>query len=207
MKVLVACEYSGVVREAFAVRGHDAWSCDLLPTERPGQHFKSDVFLPLEVAGPWDLLIAHPPCTCIAVSGNAHYAKGKDGWQKRLNAISFVERLWNQPAKRICLENPVGVLPTMSSLGKASQYIQPWQFGHSESKRTGLWLKELPLLVSTNVLPLPACGYWDNQTPEKQNKLMVGGKWIGFNDPRTAHLRAKTYQGIADAMAEQWGAL
>ena len=195
MKVLIACEFSGVVREAFTKRGHDATSCDYLASEQPfGKHYQGDMF---QIAyGHWDLIIAHPPCTDLAVSGSKYWAeKVKDGRQGR--AIQFVERIWQLPCPRICIENPVGALSTRSKLGKPAQYIHPYQFGHPEAKKTGLWLKNLPPLIPTNELELPERGYWDNQTPSGQNKL-------GPSEDRWK-LRAATYQGIADAMASQWG--
>lgn len=190
MKVLVACKFSGIVREAFSRLGHNAWSCDLLPTEIQGNHFQCDIFDVLKLK--WDLLIAHPPCTYLAVSGNRYYANT----ELRKEAILFVEKLWDAPIERICIENPIGVLSTQSRLGKPTQYIQPYQFGHPESKNTCLWLKNLPELVPTNILPLPEKGYWDNQTPSGQNKLGPS--------PDRAKNRSRTYQGIANAMAGMW---
>ena len=138
MKVLVACEYSGIVREAFAKRGHDAWSCDLLPTDQPSdKHIQGDV---LEVINQgWDLIIAHPPCTLLSLSVAKYWAeKRADGRQQA--AIKFVEDIWDADCPRICIENPVGALTNHSKLGRASQYINPFEFGHAEQKRTGLWL-------------------------------------------------------------------
>ena len=150
MKVLVACEYSGIVREAFALKGHNAWSCDLLPTDQPSdKHIKGDV---LEIINDkWDLIIAHPPCTHLSVSGAARWAeKVADGRQQA--AIKFVKYIWNANCPFIAVENPVGALSTRSKLGKASQYIQPYEFGHAEQKRTGLWLKGLPKLQGTKFI-------------------------------------------------------
>jgi hypothetical protein len=192
MKVLVGCEYSGTVRDAFIALGHEAVSCDLLPTERPGPHYTGDVFDIIDFG--WELAIFHPPCTHLTVSGAAHFAaKQADGRQQA--ALDFVQRLLDAPIPRIALENPVGIISTR--IRKPDQYIQPWQFGHPESKKTGLWLKGLSLLKPTNILPKPACGYWSNQTPSGQNK-------IGPSEDRWK-LRSTTYQGIADAMAAQWG--
>ncbi len=200
MKVLIACEFSGIVREAFAKRGHDAWSCDLLPTEIPGQHIQGDV-LPILNQG-WDLIIAHPPCTHLAVSGSKYFKqKIADGRQQQ--GIDFFMEFTKTKCLKVCIENPVGIMSTKYC--KPNQIIQPYQFGHSKSKKTCLWLIGLPLLKPTNILPLPDCGYWDNQTKEHQNKLLVNGVWIGWNDKRTQHLRSITFQGIANAMAEQWG--
>ena len=194
MKVLIACEYSGVVREAFRKRGHDAWSCDLLPADDGSQyHFEGDCW-PI-IAQDWDLIIMHPPCTALAVSGNAHYGTGKPKNHLRAEAIEWTLSLYDhakQYAPRVAFENPVGVLPV-----KPTQYVQPYQFGHPESKKTGLWLHNLPPLTDTNTLPKPERGYWDNQTPSGQNKLAPSAdRW---------KIRSTTYQGIADAMAEQWG--
>ena len=195
MKVLIACEYSGVVRDAFTRCGHDATSCDLLPTESEGKHYQGDVFDILHQD--WQLAIMHPPCIDLAVSGAAHFAqKIKDGRQAR--AIKFVERLWDESShiNGICIENPVGVLSTKSKLGKPTQYIHPYQFGHPESKKTGLWLRNLTPLKPTNVLTKPECGYWENQTPSGQNKLGPSkDRW---------KIRSTTYTGIAEAMASQW---
>lgn len=200
MKILVACEYSGVVREAFTKLGHDATSCDLLPTDIPGKHHQGDIMDILY--NDWDIIIAFPPCTHLAVSGSKYFAqKIADGRQQQ--GIDFFMMFANHPCQKIAIENPIGVMST--KWRKPDQIIQPYEYGHPESKKTCLWLKGLPKLVPTNILPKPECGYWDNQTPGRQNKIVVDGKWIGFNDKRTAHLRSKTYQGVADAMAEQWG--
>ena len=198
---MVACEYSGVVRDAFRKRGHDAWSCDILPTDSdPTYHYECDI---VEVLyKDWDMIIAFPPCTHLAVSGSKYFKeKIADGRQQQ--GIDFFMQFANHPCEKIAIENPVGIMST--KWRKPDQIIQPWQFGHPESKKTCLWLKGLSKLEPTNILSLPECGHWNNQTKDGQNKLIVDGKWIGFNDKRTAHLRSKTYQGIADAMAEQWG--
>lgn len=145
MRVLVACEFSGVVRDAFRALGHDAWSCDLLPCERdPAWHIQRDV-LPLLAEG-WDLMIAHPPCTYLAVSG-ARWWKGREALQ--LEAIHFVEALYNAPIARVAIENPIGRLSTV--FRKPDQIIQPWQFGHGETKATCLWLRNLPPLAATRI--------------------------------------------------------
>lgn len=192
MRVLVACEFSGVVREAFRRRGHDAWSCDLLDAEDGSSyHIMDDVLLHLNEG--WDLMIAHPPCTHLAVSG-ARWFKGKEREQQE--ALEFVRLLLEAPVNRIALENPVSIIS--SRIRKPDQVIQPWQFGHPESKKTCLWLKGLPKLMPTCVLELPpGQKYWNNQTPSGQNKL-------GPSPDRWKE-RSKTYTGIASAMAEQWG--
>ena len=150
-KLLVACEYSGIVREAFAKKGWDAWSCDLLPTDQPSdKHIQGDV---LEIINDgWDLIIAHPPCTHLSVSGASRWAeKVADGRQPK--AIKFVESIWDaKNCPKICIENPVGALSSRSKLGKASQYVQPFEFGHAEQKKTGFWLKGLPKLKGTKFI-------------------------------------------------------
>jgi hypothetical protein len=199
MKVLVACEYSGRVRDAFAALGHDAWSCDVLDTDAPGNHIKGDIYGVINFNERWDLIIAHPPCTALAVSGNSTYAFGKKGWADRQAAARWTERLWvgcMAVADKVCFENPVGVLPRMTSLPKPS-YVQPYQFGHAESKRTGLFLCNLPPLRPTN----------DVEAEYKALPPNVGQR-LHYLPPSAdrAKLRSLTYQGIADAMAAQWGA-
>lgn len=193
LRVLVACEFSGIVRDAFAAKGHDVWSCDLLPTERPGQHYQGYLEDFIGAGNEWDLIIGFPPCTDLSVSG-ARYFKEKqtDGRQDR--SIAFFMMIANRNCQRICVENPVGIMSTVWR--KPDQIIQPWQFGHPESKKTCLWLKGLSLLKSTEILPLPDCGYWNNQTPSGQNKLTPS--------PTRAQDRGRTYKGIAQAMADQW---
>ena len=191
MKVLVACEYSGIVREAFALKGHDAWSCDLLPTDQPSnKHIQGDV---LEIINDnWDLIIAHPPCTHLSVSGAARWAeKVADGRQQA--AIKFVEDIWNANCPFIAIENPVGALSSRSKLGKATQYIQPYQFGHAEQKKTGLWLKGLPKLIPTDVIDVSNLP--DNQRQRLHYLPPSKDRW---------KIRSTTFQGIADAMADQW---
>lgn len=190
MRVLVACEFSGVVRDAFVAAGHDAWSCDLLPTESEGNHIQADVRTVL--CNGWDLMIAHPPCQYLAVSGARWFSTRMPEQEA---ALDFVSRLMCAPIQHIAIENPVSVVST--KIRKPNQIIQPWQFGHPESKATCLWLKGLPLLNATNVLPKPASGRWNNQTPSGQNKLGPS--------PDRAKKRSITYTGIAQAMAEQWG--
>jgi site-specific DNA-cytosine methylase len=191
MKVLIACEYSGAVRDAFIAQGHDAISCDLLPTDAPGPHYQGDVRDIIEDG--FDLMVAHPPCTHLAVSGARWF---KDKQIEQAEALDFVRLLLSAPISKIALENPISIIS--SRIRKPNQIIQPWQFGHSESKSTCLWLKNLSKLIPTDVLPLPASGRWSNQTPSGQNKL-------GPSPDRWKE-RSKTYQGIAEAMAQQWGA-
>ena len=193
MIIFVLFEESGRVRDAFRAAGHEAWSVDILPTRGdPTYHIRKDIW---EILG-WvesvaDAVIAFPPCTKLCVSGNRYHA-GTPGRQK---ALRDIRRLMAMKVPHIAIENPVGVIS--SEIRKPDQTIQPYQFGHSESKRTCLWLKGLPPLVPTEILTLPQTGRWSNQTPSGQNKLGPG--------PDRARLRAETYSGIAQAMADQWG--
>jgi hypothetical protein len=211
MKVLVACERSGVVREAFRKRGHDAFSCDLVPADdRSAAHYIADVMDIIGKGWDWDLMIAHPPCTALAVSGNRYYA----GSVERDMGYDLVYKLLMADIPKICLENPVGVISTY--YGKPAQIIQPYQFGDDASKKTCLWLKNLPPLPIKPELRVPGrlvlkkeidlgngeydglyVERWGNQTDSGQNRL-------GPSEDRAA-IRSKTYQGIADAMAETWG--
>jgi len=193
MKVLVACEFSGVVSQAFRNRGHEAVSCDLLPNLLTGNqfHYQGDVRDILD--RDWDLLIAHPPCTALCVSGNRYYVDT----QERLDAVEFFRLFLNANIERICVENPVGVISTY--IRPPDQYIQPYDFGHDASKKTGLWLKNLPILKPTkriNGRIVDGKERWANQTDSGQNNLPPS-KDRGY-------LRSVTYQGIAEAMAEQW---
>ena len=188
MNVLVACEYSGRVRDAFTRRGHFAMSCDILPSEAPGLHYQGDVADLLKMNFfKWDLMIAHPPCTHLAVSGASHFkVKRLLGLQQA--ALDFVELLMYAPIPRICIENPVSVIST--EICKPDQIIQPWQFGHGETKTTCLWLKNLPPLVPTNIV----------EGREGRILAMSPG-------PDRWKERSRTYEGIAEAMAEQWSNL
>jgi len=181
MKVLVACEFSGRVRDAFIRRGHDAMSCDLLPTDVPGPHYEGDVSDILDDG--WDLMIAHPPCTHLAVSG-ARWFKNKQ--QEQADALDFVRLLLDAPIQKIALENPISVIS--SRIRKPDQIIQPWQFGHGETKATCLWLKGLPKLAPTNIV--------DGRKPTVHRLPPSKDRW---------KIRSLTYQGIAEAMANQWG--
>jgi len=183
MRVLVACEFSGIVRDAFRERGHDAWSCDVLDSERPGAHLKGDVLNALDEG--WDLMIAFPPCTHLAVSG-ARWFKNKK--KEQLDAIDFVDVLLGANIPRIALENPIGVLSTKYQ--KPDQIIQPWQFGHGEVKATCLWLKNLPKLMPTNIV--------EGRTARVHREPPSPDRWKN---------RSRTLPGIAAAMAEQWGSL
>ena len=181
MRVLVACEYSGVVRDAFTRKGHYAMSCDLLDSEVTGNHYKGDVRDVLHDG--WDLMICHPPCTHLAVSG-ARWFSEKQAEQKE--ALEFVELLLNAPIPKICLENPVSIIS--SKIRKPDQIIQPWQYGHGETKATCLWLKNLPLLKPTNIV---------EGREARVHKMPPG--------PNRWKERSRTFQGVADAFSEQWG--
>ena len=180
MRILVACEFSGVVRDAMIERGHDAVSCDLLPTESPGPHIQEDVLLFLDDG--WDMMICHPPCTHLAVSGARWWAEKRDEQEE---ALDFVRRLLDAPIEKIALENPVGCISTR--IKPATQYVQPWQFGHGEVKKTGFWLKNLPALVPTDVV--------DGREARVHREPPSPDRW---------KRRSVTYAGIAKAMAEQW---
>ena len=181
MKVLVACEFSGIVREAFKAKGHDAWSCDLLPTEIPGQHVEDDIMTILNDS--WDMMIAHPPCKHLAVSG-ARWFKNKASEQEW--ALTFVEILMSAPINKIAIENPISIISTR--IRKPDQIIQPWQFGHGETKATCLWLKNLPLLTPANIV--------EGRKGRVHHEPPGPDRWKN---------RSRTYQGIANAMADQWG--
>jgi len=181
MRVLVACEYSGVVRDAFTRKGHYAMSCDLLDTEVIGEHYKGDVRDVINDG--WDLMICHPPCTHLAVSG-ARWFKEKQ--KEQAESLEFVELLLNAPIHQICLENPISIIS--SRIRKPDQIIQPWQYGHGETKATCLWLKNLPLLKPTNIV--------EGREARVHKMPPSPNRWKE---------RSRTFQGIADAMAQQWG--
>ncbi len=195
MHILIACEYSGTVRDAFIRAGHDAMSCDLLPTDVPGPHYQGDVFDIINNG--WDMMIAHPPCTYLSVSGMHWTARGLRDPQLTEDALDFVTRLMAASIPRIAIENPISVIS--SRIRKPDQIINPWQFGHDASKRTCLWLKNLPLLTPTAIVePRIVNGKkrWANQTDSGQNRLPPSDdRW---------KIRSETYTGIAQAMAEQW---
>lgn len=180
MKVLVACEFSGTVRDAFTRAGHEAMSCDLLPTDSPGPHHQGDV---MDVIGDgWDLMIAHPPCTHLAVSGSRWF---KDKVREQADALHFVRALMNAPIARWAIENPISVIS--SKIRRPDQIVQPWQFGHGETKATCLWLKGLPLLTPTDIV---------EGREAKVHRMPPG--------PDRWKKRSLTYPGIAAAMAAQW---
>jgi len=195
MRVLVACEYSGTVRDAFAALGHDAWSCDILPTDAPGNHYQGDV---TDILGDgWDLLIGHPPCTYMTNSGVCWLHKDPTRWAKLDDAAAFFLTLWNAPIPRIAIENPVMHKYAKERVGvEQAQTVQPYHFGHMEQKATCLWLKGLPRLEATKnvkaeMMQLPA-----NERQRLHYLPPSPDRW---------KLRSKTYQGLADAMAAQWG--
>tara|TARA_R110000823_G_scaffold299166_1_gene419863 strand:+ start:320 stop:907 length:588 start_codon:yes stop_codon:yes gene_type:complete len=195
MKILIACEYSGIVRDAFTRKGHDAMSCDILPTESEGKHYQGDIFDVLY--DDWDMMIAHPPCTHLAVSGARWFTEGKKPWSLQVEALDFVRKLLDAPVNKIALENPVSVIST--KIRKPNQIIQPFEYGHDVSKKTCLWLKNLPNLKPTKIV--------------KPEMVLVNGKkmskmhYESFRLPpkERSKVRSKFYTGIADAMAEQWG--
>jgi len=199
LNVLVACEYSGTVRDAFIERGHNALSCDLLPTDTPGPHYQGDVRDVLDDS--WDLIVAHPPCTYLSVSGMHWTTRGLRDPKLTEDALDFVRLLLDAGAPCIALENPVSVIS--SRIRKPDQVVQPWMFGHDASKKTCLWLKNLPLLQATEIVPPrevhsngKVLKRWANQTDSGQNRLPPSeDRW---------KIRSETYQGIAKAMAEQW---
>lgn len=185
MRILICCEFSGTVRNAFSKLGHDVWSCDLEKTETPGNHYQGDVMDIINDG--WDMMIAHPPCTHLAVSGARHFEeKRKDGRQKE--GIDFFMQMINAKIPMIAVENPICIMSSIYR--KPDQIIQPWQFGHGETKATCLWLKNLPLLKPTNIV---------DGREQRIHKMPPG--------PNRWKERSKTFQGIADAMAEQWGNL
>ncbi len=196
MKVLVACEFSGIVREAFAAKGHEAWSCDLLPTEYPGNHIQGDV---LEILNEgWDLMIAHPPCTYLANSGVCWLYKQPDRMEKMVAARNFFLRFCEADIPKICIENPIPHKYLFSDIfvPRYDQIIHPWQFGHMEQKPTCLWLKGLPKLIPTN------------NVKEEMKKLPANKRQrIHYMPPSKDRQkeRSRTFQGMADAMADQWG--
>ncbi len=198
VRVLVACEYSGTVRDAFRRRGHDAVSCDLLPTDAPGPHYQG----PVQdiISDGWDLMIAHPPCTYLSVSGMHWTKRGLRDPQLTEDALEFVRMLMCAPVPRIAVENPVSVIS--SRIRKPDQIITPYQFGHDASKKTCLWLQGLPLLRPTQMVEPRIIGgrkRWGNQTDSGQNRLSPS--------PDRWKIRSATYPGIAQAMADQWGSL
>lgn len=206
MRILVACEYSGVVRNAFIAKGHDAWSCDVLPTDQHPveKHYQADIRDIINIVdNRWDMIIVHPPCTYLTVTGNRWFGeKYKDRFptreQDRKDAIDFFMLFANVDCPKVCIENPLGIMSTYWR--KPDQIIQPYQFGHEEAKKTCLWLKGLPKLVPTKIVE-------PKYTTFKSGKRMATWYADAIKLPKEERmkLRSKTFQGIADAMAEQWG--
>jgi hypothetical protein len=180
LRVLIACEFSGIVRDAFIAKGHDVMSCDLLPSERPGPHYQGDVMDIINDG--WDMMIAHPPCTDLAVCGAKHFIYKQKQQQE---SIKFFMSLVNANINKIAIENPVGIMST--KYRKPDQYIQPWEYGHGETKKTCLWLKNLPLLKPTNIVA------------GREQRI-----WKMSPSPERGKLRSVFYSGIAEAMADQW---
>lgn len=223
MKVLIACEESQEVCKAFREKGHEAFSCDIQMCSggHPEWHIQGDCLQYINgncqfftvggawyaINGPWDLLIAHPPCTDLAVSGARWFREKQIDFRQQKSCVLFM-RMMLANAERIAVENPIGIMSTCYR--KPDQIIQPWQYGHPETKSTCFWLKNLPKLKPTKILEKPEGG-WLNQsfTPDGRYKSFVNydsrGKIMAWNDPETAKMRSKTYPGIAKAMAEQWG--
>lgn len=198
MKVLIACEFSGTVRDAFTKQGHDAWSCDLEPSETPGNHHQGNVLDILDKG--WDLMIAHPPCTHLAVSGARHFAKKiADGRQQE--GIDFFMALANSNIPRYAIENPIGIMST--KYRKPDQIVNPWEYGHRVTKATCLWLKNLPKLIPTNIVDKGEI--WTAKSGKQMSQWYYDTSCLPPKEREKA--RNKTFQGIADAMAAQWGKL
>lgn len=198
MKVLVACEYSGIVRDAFSKRGHDAWSCDILPTESEGNHIQGDVLEILDQG--WDLMIAHPPCTHLTVTGARWFTEGRKDYQLQRDAIEFVRKLMDAPIDKIAIENPRSVIS--SYIRPADQLINPFQFGDPIAKATCLWLKNLPrLMPKTNL----EAEYVVHKSGRRMSKWHYDTSLITKKGGARSKARSKFFKGIAQAMAEQWG--
>lgn len=193
MKILIACEFSGIVREAFGRKGHQVWSCDLLPSEKACRetthHYQGDVMNIINDG--WDMMIAFPPCTYLTVTANRSFLNNPERWKRRLDAVMFVYQLINADIDKICIENPVGVIST--HIRKPEQYLQPFQFGHPFSKKTCLWLKNLPALIPTEKVDPVWITRGDGKRYSPQHELLRGRD------------RSTSFQGIANAMAAQWG--
>jgi len=210
MKILVACEFSGAVREAFKAKGHDAWSCDLIPSEIPGKHYCGDILDIFKdfsiIGGKPKLIVAHPDCTYLTVSGNRwmnskYSAKFPNRQQQRYHAQEFFMEMINAPIDQIAVENPIGVMSTFYR--KPDQIIQPWQFGHPETKATCLWLKGLPKLIPTKIVtPEYIIGKKDGKKYSPIHYMTAKSHGKDINRKKE---RSRTYKGIAEAMANQWG--
>lgn len=201
MKVLVACEESGVVRDAFRARGHDAWSNDLAPSDDPEFHLQMDCMEAIKKGG-WDLIIMHPPCDHLALSGNRWYGRGTEGHHKRVEAVKWTARLWRLAkanAPRVAMENPTSVIFPILKREVPVQYIQPYEYGHKETKKTGFALYNLPPLQPTEILDVPKAG--------TQEYLDWQKVWRMAPSPERKKMRSRTYTGVAQAMADQWGSI
>jgi site-specific DNA-cytosine methylase len=198
LKVLIACEYSGIVRDAFSKRGHDAWSCDILPTESEGNHIQGDVLEILDQG--WDLMIAHPPCTHLTVTGARWFTEGRKDYQLQRDAIEFVRKLMDAPIDKIAIENPRSVIS--SYIRPADQMINPFQFGDAVAKATCLWLKNLPRLMPTHNLEAE---YVVHKSGRRMSKWYYDTSNLPRENGERAKARSKFWKGIAEAMAEQWG--
>lgn len=199
MNVLIACEHSGRVRDAFIKRDHNAISCDLMGTDIPGPHIMGNIFSGI-LSYTWDLIIAHPDCRFLCVSGNRWHA----GSDERYNAAAFVEKLWKVNCDKVCIENPVGVINSIIKSMPRPQYIQPYQFGHAETKKTGLWKRGLPDLIPTKIVEPEYIIGRDGNRYSKYHYLSQWSAEKHYGMSRQK-VRSLTYQGIANAMAEQWG--
>ena len=203
MKILIACEYSGIVRDAFAKRGHNAWSCDILPSETPGQHIQGDVTDLL--LDDWDMIIAHPPCTYLSNAGacRLYPKKGQmdqDRYQKGLEGKKFFMKFYNHPCDKVAIENPISL--RVFNMPEFSQEIQPYEYGHPFSKKTRLWLKGLPNLKPTNIIDKKNVRtFIQSGTSRYKHTNKNKGRWL----PRSGKERSRFWTGIAEAMAEQWG--
>lgn len=198
LKILVACEFSGIVREAFRKYGHDAWSCDIIDAkDKSKYHIKDDVLKHLNDG--WDIMIAHPPCTHISTSGQRWFTEGRKSYTLQKEAISFIEKLWTADIPRICIENPMGILPNRSILGKPSQITSPHFFGHKSIKTTCLWLKNLPILIPTEKCEPE---YVITKSGRKWSKWFYETSCIPYE--KRGQERSITFKGIAEAMAKQW---
>lgn len=195
MKILIACEFSGIVRDAFIAKGHDVISCDLLPTEKQGPHYQGNVFDIINDG--FDLMIAHPPCTYLANSGVQHLHKDKNRWNKMEDGKNFFLKLFNSNINKICIENPVP--HHYCELPKYNQIIEPFMFGHEATKKTCLWLKNLPVLIATKIV-------YKGERYIGKNGKSNGAMWYQLPEKGERwKIRSRTFIGIAEAMAEQWG--
>ena len=203
MKILIACEYSGRVRDAFTKKGHYAMSCDILPTESEGPHYQGDVLDVLNDG--WDMMIAHPPCTYLASSGLHWNKKRPERALKTEAALEFITTLWKAPIKKVVLENPVGCINTRLKFMPKPQYVHPYMFGDDASKKTGLWMRGLGKLEPTDMIPPRIVETPSGRKYQRWGNQYECGRDNTPNTPDRAKIRSLTFQGLADAMANQWG--